>query len=89
MCCRAQEVPEGARRATESLEICGLEIWKKKNGGPTKNRTWNGPLGKGCYIHLTMGPNSPSIAITLPRVQAKYTSLEKTRRDIAVSSPEI
>lgn len=26
------------------------------NGGPTKNRTWNGPLGKGCYIHLTMGP---------------------------------
>lgn len=28
----------------------------KKYGGPTKNRTWNGPLGKGCYIHLTMGP---------------------------------
>lgn len=43
------------------------EIFSKKSvtsstllltGGPTKNRTWNGPLGKGCYIHLTMGPDT-------------------------------
>lgn len=34
------------------------------NGGLTKNRTWNGPLGKGCYIHLTMRPS--------PKRSSKY-----------------
>jgi hypothetical protein len=56
----ADQIRKGERPglASESLQkkISGPGSFKSLNGGPTKNRTWNGPLGKGCYIHLTMGP---------------------------------
>ena len=42
------------KETTDFFQIGGSKVLQ--NGGPTRNRTWNKPLGRVRYIHLTMRP---------------------------------
>jgi site-specific DNA recombinase len=57
----AEQIKKGEASASPSFLLSNFSLSRGSNrltnGGPTKNRTWNNPLGKDRYIHLTMGPH--------------------------------
>ncbi len=66
-----EQIKKGEASASPSFLLSNFSLFhgsnRLTNGGPTKNRTWNKPLGRARYIHLTIGPTHDRSGTTLSR----------------------